>query len=369
MKILYVSHSFGAWGSQDQVWDRNLRDSLIFQGHELIGPSYDQDQAHIECTNDHSGEARARYSQRLLDSVRSLLANGHLDLIFTYFDNRNVLPEALDEIRRFGVPTVNFFCNAAHEFYKVDQVAAHFDYCVVPEITALEYYRNAGACPIHLQMAANPRFYRHLELPYLYQVTFIGTKYLNREEHLLQLSRKGYDVHAFGALWPLYKPSLSGTKPRQIPRRLAAIAVWPLRVRLSHVRGSQLPASNYHPPVSDEEMVRIFNQSKVVLGLSDVLDENGNIIRHIRLRDFEVPMCGSFYLTGSQEELFDYYEIGKEIECYSSYEELIEKTTFYLRNETSRKKIARAGLLRAINEHTWENRFQRLFSEIGLPQS
>jgi len=39
---------------------------------------------------------------------------------------------------------------------------------------------------------------------------------------------------------------------------------------------------------------------------------------------------------------------------------------FYLNNNQQRKKIADAGHKRAINEHTWEHRFNELFSYISL---
>lgn len=366
MNILYVSHSFGAWGSNDQIWDRNLKETLRQMGHHLLEPKYDPNKAHEACSHDPSGQARRYYSEKFLESVRSLLAEGSLDLIFTYFDNRNVLPEILDEVRGFGMPTVNFFCNAAHEFYKVEQVAAHFDYCIVPEKVALEAYRSVGANPIHLQMAANPRFYKPIELPVQYPVSFIGTKYLNREAHLLRLFQAGIDVHTFGAHWPLYKPSLSDVKARQIPRRVASLLVWPFRMRWRQFKGRQLPIQNYHGPISDDEMIRVFNQSQIVLGLSDVIDSSGVIMRHIRLRDFEAPMCGAFYLTGYQEELGEYYEIGEEIVCYDTLDELADKALYYLAHENERRAIAQAGYQRALSEHTWENRFNQLFREIGL---
>lgn len=344
LRILYVFHSFGAWGSSDHIWDRNIRDSLIFQGHELVFPHFDQNKAHDECTHDASGETRARYSQLMVDSVKSHLSHGNLSLIFTYFDNRNILPEALDEIRAFGVPTVNFFCNAAHEFHKVDQVAAHFDFCIVPERSALQSYREIGARPLHIQMAANPRFYRPLDLPEIFDVSFIGTKYLNREQHLIRLSQAGLNVHTYGTLWEHRRQTLRNASLIHYPRIISSVLTWPIRMWVRQIQGKQLPCSHYHGPVSDEKMVQIFNQSKIVLGLSDVIDPSGKILRHIRLRDFEGPMCGTFYLTGFQEELGEYYEIGKEIECYNTLEELTEKATFYCRHDASREIIALAGL-------------------------
>lgn len=366
MRILYVAHSFGAWGSDNRIWDRNLRQTLVAMGCELIDPGFDPTRAHMECTDDRSGAARARYSELLLERVKHVLASRPFDLLFTYYDNRNIAPEAIDEIKRLGVLTVNFFCNAAHEFDKVNQVAPHFDYCVVPERSALSKYVAVGARPVHIQMAANPDFYQPLSLPLEHAVVFVGTRYLNREDLLLALHRGGIIAHVFGYDW-VAKPPFAGQNSggRRVGSWLS-IQNWRLRSRIREARGRQLPQSLCHEPVTDDEMVKLFSKSSIVLGLSDVKDASGNILRHIRLRDFEVPMCGAFYLTGFQEELAEYYVIGKEIECYDTQEELVDKARFYLKHDSVRESIRQAGLARARSEHTWQHRFTRLFREIGL---
>ena len=61
-----------------------------------------------------------------------------------------------------------------------------------------------------------------------------------------------------------------------------------------------------------------------------------------------------------------YYDINKEIICYNTKEELLEKVKFYLKHESEANKIREAGYLRAKREHTWERRFEQLFKEIGI---
>ena len=60
------------------------------------------------------------------------------------------------EIRRSGVPTVNFSCNNVHQFDLVRDIAAQFDLCVVPEQAAQADYRAVGTSPVRIQLAANP---------------------------------------------------------------------------------------------------------------------------------------------------------------------------------------------------------------------
>jgi len=84
------------------------------------------------------------------------------------------------------------------------------------------------------------------------------------------------------------------------------------------------------------------------------------------LRDFEVPMSGGFYLVEYMEELEDFFDIGKEIVCYSGPEELAAKIDYYLQNEDEREAIALAGLQRCRRDHTWKRRFENVFREVGL---
>jgi spore maturation protein CgeB len=90
------------------------------------------------------------------------------------------------------------------------------------------------------------------------------------------------------------------------------------------------------------------------------------LIPHVRLRDFEAPMCGACYLTGYSDEIEEFYEVGKEIETYRTEDELIDKTGHYLRNAASAERLRNAGLRRARRDHTWRHRFEKLFREIGL---
>ena len=77
-------------------------------------------------------------------------------------------------------------------------------------------------------------------------------------------------------------------------------------------------------------------------------------------------MCGGFLITGYQDELAEYYEPGKEIVCYETKEDLLDKVKYYLRHPAERDRIRQAGLRRALAEHTWEHRYAQLFKELSL---
>jgi spore maturation protein CgeB len=119
--------------------------------------------------------------------------------------------------------------------------------------------------------------------------------------------------------------------------------------------------------LSDDELVKMYSRSHISLGFSEVQHrQTGEIKRHVRLRDFEAPMSGALYFTGYQEELAEYYEIGEEIVCYDTKEELLGKVRYYLSHESEAERMREAGLRRARRDHTWEDRFRQLFEAIGL---
>ena len=86
----------------------------------------------------------------------------------------------------------------------------------------------------------------------------------------------------------------------------------------------------------------------------------------MRLRDFEVPMAGGLYIVERMAELAEFFEMGREIESSQGKEELREKIAYYLGHEDERAAIARAGHARAVREHSWATRFEKVFAEMGL---
>lgn len=110
---------------------------------------------------------------------------------------------------------------------------------------------------------------------------------------------------------------------------------------------------------SFSEMPIIFNQSKINLNIT-----MRPIMTGLSQRVFDVLACGGFLLTNYQEELPEMFEIGEEVECFSSKEELFEKTKFYLEHDQLRRSIAEKGYERVKNCYTFEHRFQQMLGDV-----
>jgi len=99
------------------------------------------------------------------------------------------------------------------------------------------------------------------------------------------------------------------------------------------------------------EMPIIFNKSRINLNMTIKPIQTG-----LPLRIFDIMGCGGFCMTNYQEELSDFFEIGVDLEAYSSMEELSDKCAYYLENEEKRVQIARNGYRKVTEGHTYKMR-------------
>ena len=357
------------------LWKGNLHDPLVDMGHDVVlwdegsQPLFDLDPDAAATV-----PIRARFSGRFLEAVEAAHRSSPLDLVITYFCDSHLEPGAIDQVRERVAPIVNFFCNNVHQFHLVRRTAMRYTACLVPEADALPRYKAVGATPVFFPMAANPKIYRPVAVEPRYSATFAGQRYGDRTAGILALREAGVDAHAFGQHWlPAGIPAAAVSPP---PRGSAARVVELLlqgknpfqaaRDRRDWERLRSRHDGALHGPVGDEAYVSLFSESRISLGFLVLGDTHRtrHPLRQIRLREFEAPMAGAFYLTGWLEEMSLHYEVGKEIVCYRSIEEMVDLAWHYLHHETDRERIRRAGHERARRDHTWQRRFEVLFQDL-----
>lgn len=365
---------------QNHYWeDLNLLEGLRQAGHEVVchrpGAPF-----HEALGPDWSEADRARTSEQLVDAARAEHSRQPIDVMFAYLLKQLVYPEAIREIGDLGITTVNYWCNGAHQFHLVDEISPAFDYCVVSERAALPLYEEVGARPIYAQLAANPDFYRPHDLPFDYDVAFVGQRYADRPEYIHYLLENGVDVRVWGPGWTsdrsFGEQSIGtgvswrylGRHPRASARKLVAHARRRARERRAvPPRARRRLASIAGPSLPYDDLVRMYSRARISLGFSvcgDSLYDDKDKIRQVHLRDFEAPMSGALYFVEHQDELADFYELDEEIVCHSSREELLEKVRFYLAHPEQAERVRRAGHERARRDHTWRRRFDQIFREI-----
>jgi spore maturation protein CgeB len=72
-------------------------------------------------------------------------------------------------------------------------------------------------------------------------------------------------------------------------------------------------------------------------------------------RTFEIPASGTLLIAERTAEHQELFEEGKEIECFSSVDELNDKIAYYSNNETARARIAECGRQRVLSCYHWKH--------------
>lgn len=109
-------------------------------------------------------------------------------------------------------------------------------------------------------------------------------------------------------------------------------------------------------PAECEAMSRELNAHRI--GLNLLTRENRDLTN---LRLYEIPACGAFQLCERTDAVRAAFEEGKEIECFGSLEELIDKCRFYVAHEDARRAVSGAGYRRlAHGGHTYVDRMTSL---------
>lgn len=364
--------------ADNRTWYRNLYEPLIDLGHDVV--LFDAEKGK-DAARKRRTDLRARFSEQMVWQFMKETHDAGIDLFFSYLTDGMVEPGAIDEIRRTGVPTCNFSCNNAHQFYLVEQISSHFDYSLHAERDARDKFLGVGANPLWWPMASNPKYFGPIHCRRTIEASFVGGSYALRSRYVESLLRSGVDAHAYGPNWT----NGASTKARTKAKRVKLLA----QALTSGTTSSQYRASaqlaeldqrrnlarqyprNVHVPVSDEKLIKLYSQSHISLGFVEVFDRHdptAAVIKHLHLREFEAPMCGALYVTGYTNELAEMFDIGKEVVAYRDTEELVDKAKYYLAHPKQAERVRAAGRHRALKCHTYQKRFRDLIGKVAKGQ-
>jgi hypothetical protein len=277
-------------------------------------------------------ERRARNTQRLWVLVSGLSARGWKpDLLLTQTWGCLVQPEMFSRIRdAFGTLAVNIAMDDRHQYWgrRVNDewdgtfpLIPHLDLTLTAAPEAVDWYRKEGGAALFFPEASDPEIFHPMpDLPKIHDVSFVGSRYGIREKVVTVLHEAGIQVTAYGSGWD-------------------------------------------NGRIANEEVPRLFAQSRIVLGVS-AIGHCPNFVG-LKLRDFDAPMSGSCYLTQHNDDLHGLYDIGREMDTYHSVAECVERARHLLAHDTEREAMAAAGRARAMRDHTWDARLRSLWAYLG----
>lgn len=359
MRIFYASHDQGNHTPQSKTWYNNLYLPLCDLANDVIRFDYNlfpiaMHQDFLNLNNlEIIGKERPKIDRELIRQITIAHKIKPIDMFFSYFASSYCSEDTIRAIGDMGITTVNWFCNASYQFHLVKDIAPAYHYCLVPEKFRLIDYKSIGANPVYCQEAANPNIYKPYQVSKSYDVSFIGGRYADRYYYIQSLYEAGIFVKVWGENWKRERDKL-----KELMRPVYNILAGK----------SSMPDELFGNYLLDEEMVKTYSETKINLGFAICGDTHLSEIpiKQVRLRDFEVPMSGGFYLTEWVDELTDFFEPDREIVCFQTKEECIDKSKYYLEHENERERIRIAGYNRAINEHTWQKRLDKAFKQMRI---
>lgn len=150
-------------------------------------------------------------------------------------------------------------------------------------------------------------------------VSFVGAKIADRADFISKLNLLNITVSVFGSGWP-------------------------------------------HGRISQDEMLKIFRDSKISLNFTKSGSAASNM--QLKARAFEIILAGGFLLTEYDEELCQYFDVGTEIDVFTTAEDCAEKVGFYLGNPDVRLNMQRLASLKCKSSLNFECAWSIFFNNI-----
>jgi spore maturation protein CgeB len=326
-------------------------------------------------------------NRRLLEVAERLATEGRLDLIFCAIYDDVLEVETIRRLGKLGVPIVNYHVDLVGQWYRVVRTGKYFDRIACAHEDHWTGLRRAGGRPYYLPMASNPPVFDAPATASAFDgVVYLGSPWPFRKAVLAQLAREGVPLRIYGNNWGGARKDASNTHhwrknlhdlvhylgPRAREegiREIAASLVGRFAKGASPVETRPaIPAEALLGRYEQRDFPAIVAGAAVNLGFTHFRGAPGTRgeRRQVRLREFEIPMAGGFYLTQDCAQLRALYNVGEHLETWSTPGDLSEKIRHYLDRPDARTAIARSGRAHALRCHTWSERFRGLLAELSI---
>ena len=120
-----------------------------------------------------------------------------------------------------------------------------------------------------------------------------------------------------------------------------------------------------HTKVIGDMYALAIQSSKINLGILSEQVTGASSGDLITSRTFHIPGASGFMLHERNEESVLYFSENEEAGFFSGKEELVKQVKHFLSDDALRKKIQEAGYIRAIKEHSLDNRARTIIESIN----
>lgn len=254
-----------------------------------------------------------------------------------------IKPETIQFWKKLHLPVVNFFPDVsflAHGKY-IPNCIPLYDHIFTTKTFAakdLQTHFNYSSSDVSfIPHGFDPTLHRRMDVfgsPFSCEASFIGN-YSKHKSLFLGYLKGVYpqlDLKIWGGTWTHIENELKGS-----------------------VMGIGIHGDLY---------VNAINASTINIALLSEQVRGASSGDQITSRTFHIPASGGFMLHQRTGELLSYFEEDKEVACFSSKEELVEKTRFYLGNDKARRWIQENGYNLVVKNHSLDERANRILLKL-----
>jgi len=278
-------------------------------------------------------EIRQANDQALLHQIVQAMEKDGIDLVIGQMWAGQISKEALSKVQAMGIPVINISMDDRLPVHWTSQgdvrlgsvgLAPSLDMVLTTSPETCLWFGVEGCPALYWPLASDPGVFAPAEgVVRDIDVLFIGNRYGVRGQIIRYLERHGVTVDCYGRGW----------------------------------------ANGY---VNAEQMAALSKRARIILGVGAV--GHCQDAYTLKLRDFDAPMSGAMYLTHRNPDLCELYSEGKEIECYTTPKEALNKIRYYLEHPVELAQIAKSGHQKALTRDTWDQRLLTTFEQLGLLQ-
>ncbi len=334
-----------------------------------------------------------------IKNLLTIIAEFRPDFVLTInhlgFDKEGRLTELLSSIE---MPFASWFVDSPTVILtSFEQNISDFCNLFIWDKDYIEDLKNIGYKSVnYLPLAALPSIFKPMDVPYRYDVAFVGSsmifathknlKSLIIRPELLSLFEITADKflsmdsrNPEDAISELEKEGYS-FKFDSFEQRADFTAAVTWRATQKYRLSGILKLAEFNPVIHGDpnwdfilddrfrierevlyyqEMPTFYNSAKIQFNMT-----SRQMRYAVNQRVFDVPASKQFILTDYKEQLEEIFETGKEIICFREVEEIPELVRYYLKNSQEREKTAEAGYKKIIGNHTYKHRLSELINRL-----
>jgi hypothetical protein len=315
-------------------------------------------------------KSRNDITEEIIKNINHIKFTKKNVIFFTMLFDKYLTDDLFIFLNHRSIISVNYLVDSLTIPYRYYFFAKKFTYIAVPFHESINFFKRKGITnviyfPYATSIGLN-KFYNPIKYN---KISFVGSNYGSRPIYIDFLKKNNIDIEVKGSNWKQNsKEDLIKTT-----NNISNLDIDLISNLLYFKNGRKILFSkvlkyfkpidnfkfNYDKIHNDNDVFKFISDHIISLGISEYGSTFllNNPISHYRMRDLECPMLGSCHITQSSVDLFNLFEVDKEMLFYENQEDLKEKLKFYLKNPKLSTKIGYSSYLKSKSSNRWLNRF------------